>query len=146
MLKYLYILLFILGLNINCVAHRDDTTKIKIEHFDIKPTIINTVFNSLIENNFNKLLPFCNSYVEVIFLQKNGPLKETGTDCKAIQTLNHFILKIDYVKFKTMSGKNINGEDIIINELFMFEDDENYVVNIAFILDRNSSITKIIIY
>lgn len=146
MLKYLYILLFILGLNFNCMATGDDTTKVKIEKIDIKPSIIHTTFNCLVNNSFDSLVPFCNSYVDFIIISNDEATVDSGTEWKAIQSLNHLILKVNYIRFTIMSGQNVHGDDMIMCDLFMLEDNDKYVVHLALILDYNCAISKIIVF
>lgn len=139
--------MFLFCLSMNVHAEMDDTCKVKIEKIDLKTSIIHETFACLVNNNFDSLIPFCNSYVDFIILSEDGTaFTESGTECKAIQSLNHLMSKVNYVRFTIMSGQNMDGNDLIVSDVFMLEGNDKYVIHLAFVLDHNCAISKIIIF
>jgi hypothetical protein len=123
-----------------------DTCKIQLAKIDPIPTIVHSTFNSIMNSNFINLTMFCNSSVEYKVLENGNEYSEKGTEVKAMQNLNHLIIKFDIQSFKLLTAKNVLGNDIIISELILSKDDKFYKMNIVFILDYNYSINQIIIY
>lgn len=141
-LFYIFLMLFTL----NASANIKDTCKINSNHFDIIPSIVHSTLNSIISSDFNNLKIFCNGCVEYRVIENGKEYIEYGTEVKAIQNLNHLIIKFDIQNYRILTAKNTNGDDIIISELILSRDDRLYKLRLAFILDYNQSINKIIIY
>jgi len=146
MLKYFYILLFILGLSFSSMAHIEDTCKVKIVKIDNKPIIANAIFNAFANKKMYDLCSFCNSHVEFTIFQKEKNFTESGSEVKAMQNLTDILTEIDYVRFKLMNAKAENGEEIIAITAYKYEFTNDYSLNILFILNYNCEINKIILF
>ncbi len=146
MRKLFYIFLMLLTLNSFAKFEPKDTCKIQLAKIDPIPTIVHSTFNSIMNSNFINLTMFCNSSVEYKVLENGNEYSEKDTEVKAMQNLNHLIIKFDIQSFKILTAKNVLGNDIIISELILSKDDKFYKMNIVFILDYNYSINQIIIY
>lgn len=146
MKKLFYIFLLLFTLSSNAGVNPKDTCKINSNHFDLIPSIVHSTFNSIMNSNFNNIKIFCNGCVEYRVIENGKEYIESGTEVKAIQNLNHLIVKFDIQSYKILTAKNINGNDIIISELILSQNDRLYKLNLAFILDYNQSINQIIVY
>lgn len=138
--------MFIFCLNTNAVATNDDTCKVKIENISNKPTIVHEFFSCLEKRKFFSLGIFCNSHVDFSFVTKDNEYTETNTEYKCLDNLETLINKVDYNKFKITTGNTKKGEQLIVASLYLYEDTDEFVVNIMLVLNQNSSITKIIVF
>lgn len=138
--------MFIFCLNTNAVATNDDTCKVKIETVSSQPAIVHEFFSCLEKRKFFSLGIFCNSHVDFSFVTKDNEYTETNTEYKCLDNLETLINKVDYNKFKITTGNTKKGEQLIVASLYLYEDIDEFVVNIMLVLNQNSSITKIIVF
>lgn len=145
MIRLFCILFFMFSFNF-VSAEVKDTCKTPVIKIDTKPQIVNLFFNCLIEKDFWKLSNYCNGSVDFITVFNGNERIESGTELKAIDNLENIIKKIEYSSFKIASGKTELGENVIVANLYPFENMKSYSLNIVLVLNYKNEINKMVLF
>lgn len=137
--------MFLFCINTNVFAV-DDTCKVKIENISNKPTIVHEFFSCLEKRKFYALAPFCNSHLDFSFITEKNEYTERNTEYKCLDNLETLINKVDYNRFKVTTGITKKGEELIVASLYLYEDTDEFVVNIMLVLNHNCAINRIIVF
>jgi hypothetical protein len=139
------IFLFILIFSFNLKAEIKDTTKQSIK-LDSKTEIINNLFKCFANTKFDSLIIFCEEDIDFYVEKSDGKIYHMReTDCAFLCDLNVIFKNTEYNKFHILSGKDINGQEVLLVTLFASESDQKAYLNIYFYLSTKQSITKVII-
>lgn len=121
-----------------------DTTKMKTDlQVDVKKEIINKLFNCFAEKEFFSLVIFCNSDIDYVTKKDSNFVVDSGTDYNALNNLTIFFHPIEYSRFKILSAKNNLGEDVIMVQVFLLENSDEYKIDLFFILNCRTEIKTI---
>ena len=123
----------------------EDTCTPKPLHIDIKPQIVNKLFDCFVNSNFYGLAIYCTSSVDFVFQKDSTLLRESVTEYKAMENLTNLFSSASYNRFKIMSGKNIYEEDVFICRVFFSDINDDVYVDVYFVLDKRNAIKTIAI-
>lgn len=129
----------------------DDTTKLKLEihKYSHRKDMINKMFNAFIYSKFDSLVIYCNGYVDFFIIQNEFNVEQKNlTEYGAISALNDIFRGVSFEKFKILSGKNTNNEDVLFVQIFFFdrlEENKTPDINVYFVLDSKEFIKSIIL-
>lgn len=128
-----------------------DTTKFVLNKIDIKPAIVHELFNCFVNNKFKPLTMYCRGSMEFQIKQtekltgKSIYTTEIVTEYGATQKLNDIFQSISYARFKILSGKNNLSEVVLVVKVFLYEDKDDPVIDVYFVLDSHDAIKTIAI-
>lgn len=129
----------------------EDTTKLKLEihKYSHKKDMVNKMFNSFIYLKFDSLVMYCNGYVDFFIVQNEFKIDYKNlTEYGAISELGDIFRGVSFEKFKILSGKDTNNEDVLFVQIFFIDKlEENKIpdITVYFILDSKEFIKSIII-
>ena len=123
-----------------------DTIRFRLKPIDLKPEIVDKLALSFSVNEFKSIIMFCDEYVTFYYVGSDGNhVKKELTDYGAIEELQDFLKRIDYVKFAIICGTDELNEEVINTTIFYIEKDQVKSIDIFFVLDKNQSINRIIV-
>lgn len=139
-----FILLLFLLISLISNAEICDTTRQLIK-IDTKTEVINCLFKCFANTNFDSLVIFCDQDIDLYIEKHDKAFHLKETDCILLSDLTIISKNTEYNKFHILSGKDINGQTIILVKLFSSETDEKSYMSVYFYLGINNSIVKVLI-
>jgi hypothetical protein len=123
-----------------------DTTRMVLKKADFKLDIVRKLAVSFYDKKFEPIIMFSDDKIDFYYVGSDGHfVKKRLSDYAAVEELQDFLGKIDYIKYTMAVGVNEINEETIQTTLFYVEKDQIKSIFVFFVLNPNQNIKEIIL-